>query len=123
MIETEISYDPQGTYKGIAQGSLMAACGMIPFFVQEVALSDPLEAEEAFTMMLEAYGYGGDNSLENGKGKVLKDGTYTFPGDPDLSPYVSFEINGEKDKVEILVYPYGFVCVRDAANTYFTRMD
>lgn len=123
MINTEITVDPLGTYKGIKHGKLLAATGMIPYFIQEAALSDPLDATEAFHMLVESYGFGGTDMLPEGKGKVLKDGTFTYPEDPDLAPMVSFIIQGQKDEIEILVFQYGYVVVRDLANTHMVRMD
>ncbi len=123
MINTVIKTDPLGAFSGIKGTKLQEACGLIPYFIQEAALSDPLDATEAFDMLLESYGYGGSDMLPEGAGEVLEDGTFVYPEDPDLAPMVSFVIQGEKDTIEILVFQYGYVVVRDKANTHMTRMD
>jgi hypothetical protein len=115
--------DPLQQFKGVPQGRLIAATGLIPFFVQDVAMSVPLDATEAFDMMLECYGYGGKDTLPTSAGEVQKDGTYTHPEDTDLAPMVSWKFEGEKDTIEVLMYQHELVVVRDKARTHMTRMD
>ncbi len=121
MINVTANTDPLGQFKGIKPNKLIEATGLIPHFIQDVALSDPMDAQEAFELMIECYGFGGEDTLAGGKGEVTEEGVYRYPEDPDLYPLVSFTIT-EQD-IEILVYQYGFVVVRDEDNTLMVRMD
>ena len=120
----ETTTDPLGDFKGIPAGRLMAATGLIPHFVNDVAMSVPVDAQEAYDMMGECYGFPMSNMLGEGhSGSLSEEGVYSYPGDPDMSPMVKWVINGEKDTIEILMYQYAFVVVRDKATTLMTRMD
>ena len=124
MINVRIKTDPQDHYKGIKPAKLIEAAGLIPFFIQDVALSDPRDAQEAFELMIECYGFGGYDVLEGGKGSIGKDGVFVYPEDPDLYPTLSYTMKSETDKdIEILVYQYGYVVVRDETTTLMVRMD
>jgi hypothetical protein len=115
--------DPLKSFKGVPRGRLLAATGLIPHFVQDVAMSVPLDATEAFDMMLECYGFGGKDTLPTSAGEVTKEGVYKHPEDTDLYPMVSWVFAGEKDTIEVLMYQHELVVVRDKARTHMTRMD
>ena len=115
--------DPLQQFKGVPQGRLIAATGLIPFFVQDVAMSVPVDATEAFDMMVECYGFPAEDMLPKGKGEVSDRGVYSYPEDPDLHPMVSWKFEGEKDTIEVLMFQHAFVVVRDKARTHMTRMD
>lgn len=114
--------DPLDSYNGIPKERISNWLGLLPYFIAETDLSSPENASEAFQTMEECYGLSRDNMLENGKGKVHEDGTYSHPGDADLQPYVKFELDGEAG-IEILVYPFAFVVVRDADSAFMARFD
>ncbi len=112
--------DPNEAFAGIKPKKLVDVMGIIPFFVQDVALSQPESASEAFELLQECYGYPVGDLLENGVGKVEQDGTYIYPDDPDLSPIALFEL---PDDIQVFVYQYAFVAVRDAKTTLMARME
>ncbi len=119
----EQTIDPLEAFVGVKHSRLIAATGLIPYFVQDVAMSVPTEAQEAYDMLGECYGFPMNNMLASGEGEVSDEGVYSFPGDKNMSPMVKWTINGEKDTIEILMYQYAFVVVRDKATTLMTRMD
>jgi len=118
-VTTEV--DPSGTFEGIKKEKLLAACGLIPYFVQEAALSGPLTATEVMDVMQECYGFPSLDMLEGGKGEVSEDGQYRYPEDPPMDPMVKWTMDGTG--VEVLMYQYAFVCVRDDETTQLVRMD
>jgi hypothetical protein len=109
----EITIDPLKGYDGVKPTKLFEATGLIPYFVQEAALSKDgnTTAKEVMDIMNEAYGFGmGDyNMLENG-GEVDDDGRYQYPEDPELVPLVQFELD---TGVKVWVYQYALVAVVD----------
>jgi hypothetical protein len=113
-----ITPDPTGTFTGIKHNKLLAACGLLPYFVQEAALSGPLDATDTMEVLKECYGF---PAAEMSGGKVTKDGTYQYPDEPDMAPMVSFKIDATD--TEVLVYQLAIVAVRDSETTLITRMD
>ena len=113
--------DPCGTFAGIKKGKLLAACGLIPYFVQEAALSGPLTATEVMDVMRECYGFPTSDLLERGTGEVSEGGQYSHPEDPPLDPMVKWTMDGTG--VEVFMYQYALVCVRDDETTQLVRMD
>ena len=123
MHGVKVVYDPIQAHTGVPHKGLEAACGLIPFFVQDVAYAGPEDAAEAFKLMVENYGFPVSDMLVEGEGTIESDGTHKFPGDPDQAPYVSYELEDTPTQIQIMVYQYGFVVVRDNDSTYMTRMD
>jgi hypothetical protein len=113
--------DPLGKYEGVKnkQARLMSACGLLPYFVASsfAFLGDKVSLEGFKGKMEEAYGFGGLIPMTGGH--VDTDGTYAYPEDPPMSPFMAFEQEG----VQCYIYEYGIVAMRDDKDTIVTRMD
>ena len=112
--------DPTGHFSGrnVPPKKLVEALGIVPYFVLSAA-EDAQEptARAVLDIMAEAYGfYLGD--MEGGT--VDAEGVYSYPEDPDLYPLIKWTVG---EKVDVFMYPYAIVAVRDGTNTIITRMD
>ncbi len=123
FLSLEVTVDPNGAFKGIRPSKLLESIGLIPYFVQDTAMCTPESAEEAYKIMGECYGF----PMSPLEGTLSDKGTYSYPGDPDLEPLVKFTMLDTKGNkggtIEILVFQYAFVAVRDTESTLMTRMD
>jgi len=113
--------DPTGWFreKKVPSNKLLDVMGLIPEFVFQTAREAPEDASEAMDLMVRIYGFG-DYRFTGGF-TVSPEGVYSYPEDPDLYPACSFKL-GDSD-IEILVYQYAMVCIRDKDTTIMTRMD
>jgi hypothetical protein len=102
--------DPLSQYQKETDYHLMAAMGLLPYFVAEVSNGSPSGGAEALEAMSGCYGLPVNNMLESGLGSVSEVGVYSYPEDPDMYPYAEFGVGTE---IQIFVYPYGMVYIRD----------
>ena len=88
------------------------ACGIIPHWIRRLNHASIKER------LLESYPY---FSGEMVGGALHRDGTYTYPEDPDLFPLMSFE----SDTEICFIYVYGIVGIfnKEDGTTWVTRMD
>ena len=111
----DVSFDPMGTH-GIVTDELkqraLGACGMLyPWLIQ--GTQDSMKDR-----LITAYPF----YIGEMKGGTLnEDGSYQYPGDPDLHALVKFETDIEL----CFVFEYGMVGVinKDTKETWMTRMD
>jgi hypothetical protein len=109
--------DPFGRYrKSYTADQIIEVCGLIPGWVQEWAENDTDDRQSLKDWLVRRYGF---PVFEMG-GKVDQSGIYSFPGDPDLYPYVTFIAD---DGTRFFQYPYAIICVRTLTGDYVTRMD
>ena len=119
---TSFKIDPLNKFKGTPRQSIIEQCGLLPTFFFSVANKAALDhkdltLEAAWQGMDDEYGFG----LYKMTGStVTPQGVWQYPEDPDLYPLVSMK-DGD---VELLVYDYGLVAMRDKSGmTLCTRMD
>ncbi len=116
----KVTIDPTESFKGIKHEKLLEATGLLPYFAADVALSEPESVQEAFDMLLEAYGMGYG---QDGSGWGTIDGTTyksEHEGDPDMEPLVAFELT---DDITFYVYQYAICGVTDGEEVLMCRMD
>ena len=101
-------------YPDYTQDQLVEWLGILPHWVAEYAV---VEDGDLVEHMTECYGFG---SLYKFKGKVLDNGTYTYPEDDDLEPIAKVKLK----KGDVYFYPYGMLALPLPNGEYFvTRMD
>ena len=91
--------DPNRKFKHVEPAHLAESLGLIPTFIVE-------DADDIIQTALDTYGMhiGGDMG-----GKVLEDGTYQYPEDPDLHPLARCTTSGK----DVFVYDYGMISFVD----------
>ena len=117
----KIEIDPNGAFKGIKKAKLLEAMGLLPYFAQDVAYSEPESVQEAFDMLMDCYGYGmGQDG--SGWGTVDEEGRYISISeeDPALDPLGTFELT---EDLTFYVYQYAITAVSDGEKTLMARMD
>ena len=119
---TSFVIDPLNKFKGTPRASIIESCGLLPEFFFSVANRATLDHKDltldaAWEGLDDEYGFG----LYRMTGStVTPQGVWQYPEDPDLYPLVSMKHQG----VEMLVYDYGLVALRDkSGETRCTRMD
>ena len=100
-------------YPDYTQDQLVEWLGILPHWVAEYAAVQDGDLVEHMT---DCYGFG---SLYKFKGKVLDDGTYTYPEDDDLEPIAKVELK----KGDVYFYPYAMIALPIKDGHYVTRMD
>jgi hypothetical protein len=116
-----VDIDPTGAFKGIKESKLLAACGLLPHFALDVALSTPESVQEAFDMLMDCYQYGmGQDGT--GWGTVDEKGMYIseHDEDPDMAPMIAFGLTSD---ITFYVYQYAICAVTDGETTLMMRMD
>jgi len=116
----KVTIDPADQFTGIKPSKLMEATGLLSYFAADVALSAPESVQEAFDMLMEAYGMGHG---QDGSGWGTVDGTTyksEHDGDPDMEPLVTFELT---DTISWHVYQYSITAVTDGKQTLMARFD
>lgn len=109
----EYQIDPLNKYSHISEYDLTQMLGYIPGWAANGEfLSSPLQ--EALDKQ---YGFG---LFEMTGGKVLEDGTFVYPGDPDLYPLFKLI----RDKETLYQYPSAIVIIiKEDGTSFCTRMD
>ena len=118
-----VTVDPSGKYKGIKPGKIWQSLGLIPYFVNSVAMTPDVDTTEAAAqILLDAYGFGFsvDHNMVDHGSQIDKDGVYSYPEDPDLYPLVQFEV---QNGIKIYVYEYALVGVDDGETQWMARFD
>ena len=128
MSKLSATFDPTGYYKkqfgkskdaGEQKQWLFEACGLIPAFYYE-AMHDivPHEtsAEGIMGLLMAVYGFGTEIRMT---GEIDENGTYKYPEDPDLEPYLQIKGMGHN----VFIYPYGIVGVVAGDEQSIARMD
>lgn len=96
---------------------LEEACGIIPDYFERALSVDPfVDIESIAETMDKLYGFGGFQQYPL-DGEVNAQGTYVseYDDDPHLEPYIAFtSLDPSRTNVEMFVYPYGFVGLRDS---------
>lgn len=100
-------------YPDYTQDQLVEWLGILPHWVAEYAA---VEDGDLVEHMTECYGFG---SLYKFKGKVLDNGTYTYPEDDDLEPIAKVKLK----KGNVYFYPYAMIALPTKDGHYVTRMD
>jgi|TARA_E500000318_G_scaffold68813_3_gene63674 hypothetical protein len=104
-------------YPDYTQDQLVEWMGLLPHWVADyVEDGGDEEGLDLVDHMTEAYGFG---KLYQFKGKVLPNGTYTYPEDDDLNPIAKVKLK----KGDVYFYPYGMVALPTDNGHYVTRMD
>ena len=106
---------------------LKQACGLIPYFFERALLVDDfVDIESIAQTMDQLYGCGGFQAYPI-NGEINAQGTYVseYDDDPHLEPYIAFTSSDpSRTDVEMFVYPYGFVGLRDSHGaTKIARFD
>lgn len=106
---------------------LEEACGIIPdFFERALSVDEFVDIESIAETMDQLYGFGGFQAYPI-DGEVNAQGTYVseYDDDPHLEPYIAFtSLDPSRTNVEMFVYPYGFVGLRDSNGaTKIARFD
>jgi len=122
MYKMTVEIDPNDAFVGIKQQKLLEATGILPYFAEDVSMSQPESTQEAFDMLMECYGMGmGQDG--SGWGTVSPEGTYKseHKEDPDMDPLVVFHLT---EDIEFLVFQYAICAVRGTdGDTLMMRMD
>lgn len=112
-IYTRSFVDPLDKFHHMTDNEIYQTLGALPYWVineqyMEIPLKEALDKQ---------YGFG----LYKSTGQTIeKDGTYKFPGDPNLYPLIKIE---RKDEI-FYQYLYGMVVfVNKDGTTFVTRMD
>jgi hypothetical protein len=114
-----VDIDPTDSFKGIKPKKLLEATGLLSHFALDVAYSTPESVQEAFSMLMDCYGYGmGQDGVTDAT--VSPEGVYSYPEDPDLYPLVAF---GLTEDIIFYVYQYAICAVTDGTDTLMMRMD
>ena len=103
-------------YADIPDRQLIEALGILPIWVKEWVIFG--EHMDIVKYMTEAYGFG--DLFEFKGGEILEDGTYRYPGDPDM-PWV-----GKMDTPNGTAYFYESAILAlpmPDGKHYITRMD
>ena len=128
-------YDPRKAYDQLynfddqddKERWLEEACGIIPDFFERALSVDPfVDIDSIAETMDKLYGFGGFQQYPL-DGEVNAQGTYVseYNDDPHLEPYIAFtSLDPSRTNVEMFVYPYGFVGLRDSHGaTKIARFD
>jgi hypothetical protein len=113
-----ITIDPLSKYPSKPNDELVEECGILPlFFMKAVMVQEEPTLDRVWELVDDQYGFG----LYKMTGStVTKDGVWQYPEDPDLYPLMKLQ----EGNVEMLVYPYALVAMRDTSGrTLCTRMD
>jgi len=111
-----IEYDPCGKFSKIPNADLLNAGGFLPRWCKEYEHYD-FSMKKALISNYSFY-YGPMPG-----GKVSEDGTYLFPGDPPLYPYL--KITFPNCDETCYIYNYGIVGTvnKRTGEAWLTRMD
>ncbi|RLI66795.1 MAG: hypothetical protein DRO67_00030 [Candidatus Asgardarchaeum californiense] len=101
--------DPIGKYPHVSAQTLINSIGIIPTFLNP-------EAENVIEEAVGSYGFSMGPMTG---GTIEKDGTYKYPGDPDLYPLTRCVV---KDVI-VFIYPYGMTAFVDGDKTVMYRFD
>jgi len=110
--------DPNNVYD-YPEDALIAACGLIPAFYAEVMhdiIPHETSAEGIMGLLMDVYGFRTDVRMQ---GKIEENGTYVYPEDPDLEPYMQIKGMGHT----VFIYPSGIVGVVAGDEQSIARMD
>jgi hypothetical protein len=115
----KIEVDPTGTFKGIKKEKLLLACGLLPAFAWGVSFCEPESVFEAYTLLLDEYGFGEGLGIFEGS-TLSEDDVLSFEGDPDMAPLATFHLT---DEIRFNVYQSAMVSVTDDFTHIVSRMD
>lgn len=102
--------DPTDSFIHVEPERLVDACGFIPYWID-------VTDERSFQQQVDDnYGFG--LSEFNGA-KVSGDGTYAYPDDPPLKPYLKWERPGEV----AYMYAHAMMSFIKDGKTFVTRVD
>jgi hypothetical protein len=112
---SRVNIDPTGSFKDCDPNKLVEACGLLPIWAIQ---ADFYEGgfKEALTTLYAFY-----TGVDMEGGIIKTDGTYCYPGDPDLKPLLSMQI--PRVSGICYFYQYGIVAVVTDSETWVTRMD
>ena len=116
----KVTYDPQGKYPNASQKQLSEACGLIPYWVTEweTLIRGIPEFDQGLKRWLDKrYRFG---LFELSKSVIEDDGTYRYPGDPDMAPFIAIDL-GEHGV--FYQYPNAIAAIPTPDGYYVTRMD
>ena len=114
----KVNYDPLGKYPTASQKQLSEACGLLPYWVAEwETLVRPTSDETLKSWLDKRYRFG---MYELEKSVIEDDGTYKYPGDPDMAPFLSIDL-GEYGV--FYQYPHAIAAVPTPDGYFVTRMD
>jgi hypothetical protein len=115
-----IEVDPLRAFEKAPEDHLVSAAGLIPYFAVEALQEHPEgPARDVYDKMVSIYGFGDFSGAFTGT--VSEEGVYSYPEDPDLSPIMKLYFPGSP--VEVFVYQYAIIAVRDDQETITSRMD
>lgn len=102
--------DPTNSFAGVPVNRLVDACGFIPYWID-------VTDERSFQQQIDDnYGFG---LFEIHGSKIAEDGTYIYPNDPDLKPYLKWERPGET----AYMYAHALMSFIKDGKTFVTRVD
>ena len=112
VIEWEI--DPNEAFTDVKVGKLVAAAGILPFWI------DPSDDRWAAEQFEEQYPFW-TGQMRNYPGTINARGTKSYPGDPDDEPIMKIDLGREV----IYIYLRSMVGIveTETGNTLITRMD
>jgi hypothetical protein len=110
--EIYATVDPTFQYPNMNPADLVQSLGLLPGWVEEAMRGD-VNVQDYLD---DAYGFG---LYEMTGGAVESDGTYTFPGDPDLAPIALME----DGVTQVYFYPHAIIAILHNGTTFVTRMD
>lgn len=113
-MEVEFHLDPLSKFENYTPDDIMDVCGFIPQWL----VAEELIEYDALTALDKAYQWGPLTHLE--KSVVNEDGSYSYPGDPDMYPLIIIK----RGKDTVIQYQYGMVAIKvDDKPFVVTRMD
>lgn len=105
-------------------GRIYEACGLIPKFLAMALETQPTNMQQLADAIDKIYQYGGFKDGAPKGIKITSEGKFTYLDDPDLLPYVKFEIKGvEAEPLSMYIYPHAWVALVSSSNTLICRMD
>lgn len=102
--------DPNNKFPGVSGIALINACGLIPMWVESVDEDQSIKDSVIAAYQFPTYKF---------EGEVLADGTYRYPGDPDLHPIVSWTRGDET----VFMYQHAIIAFITGDDVFITRMD
>ena len=114
----QITYDPHNKYSTASQKQLREACGLLPYWVVEWDTFIRITGETTLKSWLDKRYRFGMYELE--KSVIDDDGTYHYPGDDDMHPFLAIDL-GEHGV--FYQYPHAIAAVPTPDGYFVTRMD
>lgn len=107
--------DPTNKYPEAPENAFIEACGLLtPWIIEGIENKE----HDMWKHLEDSYGFG---MFEIEQVKISDEGIWSYPGDEDLHPLMTFEGNN----INVHIYEYGMVAIKESNSNDFkcTRMD